>query len=131
MGNDAVPNDYANLKLSVYPDNNQPDFSSIISSSVIANIYDPNSNEDLTFHFNSPVSFSANSKYWLTLEVESYADGRGFWRNEWQNAVINTNPYIEGEAARIKVKVIDGVYSYSDFTIETDNDWYIKIGLER
>jgi len=45
--------------------------------------------------------------------------------------VTSTNPYLEGEAARIKVKVVDGVYSYNDFTIETDNDWYMKIGLER
>lgn len=125
-------NDYANLKLSVYPDNNnQPDFNSVIASSVISNLYNPDSNSDLTFHFTSPVTLSANSKYWLALEVESYADSRGFLRNAWQNAVSSANPYSQGEAARIKAKVTDGVYSYSDFTIEPDNDWYVKLGLEQ
>ena len=125
-------NDNANLKLSVYSDsNNQPDFSSALSSSVISNISNPDSNSDLTFHFVSPVSLSANSKYWLALEVESYSDSMGFFRNSWQNAISDANPYLQGEAASIKVKVTNGVYSYSGFTIEPSNDWYVKLGLER
>ncbi|MBI3274056.1 MAG: lamin tail domain-containing protein [Candidatus Colwellbacteria bacterium] len=132
VGNDAAPNDYANLKLSVYPNNNnQPDFSSLTASSVIANIYNPDGNADLTFHFVSPATFSANSKFWLALEVESYSDSRGFSRNEWRNAVINTNPYSQGEAASVRVKTAGGAYSYGGFAIEPNNDWYVKIGLER
>ncbi len=107
-----------------------------MASSVISNIYNPPKDSDLTFHFNNPVSFSTDNKYnkynkyWLVLEA-SYADSRGFWRNEWQNATANTNPYLRGEAAKMRVKVTNGIHSYTDFTVEPNNDWYMKIGLEQ
>lgn len=122
----SLVSDSANLKLSVYPDdNNQPDFNSVVISSVISNLYNPDSNSDLTFHFDSLVSFSANSKYWLALEVESYNSG-GFWRNEWQNAVATGDLYSGGEAS--KTTINNSIYG--NIYLDSNADWYLKIGME-
>jgi len=124
-------NDYANLKLSLYPDNNNfPDFSNELASATLSDVFNPDENQDMTFSFNSSVSVVNNQKYWFVLEVQSYS-GFNTWnqwdRNAWQNAITENNDYLYGEAGGL-VKNWDG--TYSNITISNPNaDWYMKIGL--
>jgi hypothetical protein len=128
----AAANDSANLKLSVYSDNgnNYPNFNNQLSNAVISDIYNPNENQDITFNFNNLVSVTNNNKYWLVLEVESYI-GFNIWtqwdRNRWKNAIDGNNPYSGGEAGKITIN--NSVYG--SISINSNSDWYMKIGLEQ
>jgi len=128
----APANNDANLKLSVYADNNsnQPDFTNQLGSTIISNVFNPDENRDMTFSFTSTISVNAGNKYWLVLEIDNYNSTNSYnaWHsNSWQNAVADGNVYSDAESGKMQ-KNWDG--TYSSFSVNPDQDWYIKIGLQ-
>ena len=123
----TVGNDNANLKLAIYPHNatsSQPDFNNIISSATLSNI-SGNPENDLTFSFTNPITISAGNKYWLVLEAEGY--NYAAWQsNSWQNAISENNPYAGGEIGKTTIN-----NNYSNVSVDSNADWYMKIGLEQ
>lgn len=122
--------DIANLSLAVYPDlNGLPDFSRLIAEVQLTGMLNPDPNSDITFTFDNPVALTSQIKYWFVLSVKEYGDSRGYYRNQWKNA-INTGGdlYDGGQASKGNSGVCDG---YCAFTVpypDATADWYMKIG---
>ncbi len=123
--------DIASLALVVYSDlNGLPDFDMLIAESQLTGMIRPDPDSDIAFTFDSPVPLSAQTKYWLVLSVKEYSDSRGYYRNQWQNAInAGSDLYGYGQAGRGNSGTCDG---YCDFTVpypDASADWYMKIGL--
>ncbi len=133
--------DSADVQLSVYADKSGvPDFDSKIAESILSGIIRPDSDSDIAFTFSSEggsasggnVSLSADNTYWLVLGIKNYGDSRGFYRNQWSNAINSgTDVYAGGQGG---FGPIDNyVNSYSPSIIipypDASADWYFKIGL--
>jgi len=131
-----VASDSADIQLSVYPDlNNRPDFDSLIADTQLKGMYKPDPNLGIAFIFDEPVELMAGDKYWLVLSVKKYSDSRGYYRNQWQNA-INTgiDLYVGGQAGIGPSKTCNPqCVSYGPSTYipypDATADWYMKIGL--
>jgi hypothetical protein len=129
--------DSADLRLSVYPDDGGlPDFDKLIAKTELKGIYNPDFNSDIAFTFNEPVSLAEGNIYWLVLDIKKHSDSRGWYRNQWQNAINTGNDlYTGGQAGRGPGETCDNPWcsSYSPSTYipypNATADWYMKIGL--
>lgn len=86
--------------------------------------------EEYTFEFSSPISVHKDNVYWLAIDVSGYWDNRGYFRNEWRNAIQLGDSYSRGSAykgfgsgmnADTSMFVIVGNYSSGPA------DWWFKI----
>ena len=137
-----VVSDSADVQLSVYADKSGvPDFDSKIAESILNGIIRPDSDSDIAFTFSSEggsasggsVSLSADNTYWLVLGIKNYSDSRGFYRNQWSNAINGgTDVYAGGQSGFGPIDDCGGD-SYCPSIIipypDASADWYFKIGL--
>jgi len=130
--------DQAAIRLSVLESNEvgRPDFSSILGLSVIENLLDPDSDVEQTFTFSTPISLVSSSTYWLVLDVASYSNASGYFRNRWRNAVMSGGDAYEGEAGRGYMNgsqdSCEGLScSYTPNYMSGSADWYFRIGKEQ
>lgn len=123
--------DSAILKLAVYPDlNGLPDFGALIGEAQLTDMFGPDSDSDIAFTFDDHISVAAQVKYWLVLSVKEYSDSRGYYRNQWQNAIsVGGDFYGSGQAGRGNSGTCDGYCSFTVPYPDASADWYMKIGL--
>jgi hypothetical protein len=125
--------DGADMQISAYSDlNNSPNFNSLIASSSIKGVIDPDKNSDIAFSFGAPITFAGGNKYWLVLGANYRGSDAGFFRSQWHNA-INTGVdlYSSGQAGSGNAGICTSSYC-STVYIPYPNataDWYMKIGL--
>ncbi|MDI6717484.1 MAG: lamin tail domain-containing protein [Patescibacteria group bacterium] len=98
-----VASDYTDLRLQVFGDNgnNGPDDANKLGEAIIANVYNPDQNMNMSFLFSNLISAMSGNKYWLVVDVAQYFDTSGYYRNTWRNAVNSAT-----------------------------GDWYLKVGLD-
>ncbi|MBI5732510.1 hypothetical protein HY967_00935 [Candidatus Jorgensenbacteria bacterium] len=125
------------LRLAVYADSdsNEPDFNQLLGTALFDTGWDntyPAPDQDISFLFPVPISVSTGNRYWLVLDVASYFIPRGYFRNEWRNAVYKGDDmYTNGEAGYGIAQGLSGSCGcgfgglYSDGPV----DWYMKIGI--
>jgi hypothetical protein len=129
----------SNIRLSVLKSTSTgPDFDNVLANSVRSNILKPDFEEDFIFSFNNPVNLQANEEHWFVLDVSSggYAD-KGYFNNEWANAVKKGNVYQNGEAGTGRYKgknsncsdISDGLNqcSFDGNYHLGPADWYLKL----
>ena len=122
----AIKSDTANLRLEVYEDSdNRPNPNNKLGETIMTNVFGIDGSQDMTFSFDNSISLNESAKYWLVLGVKNYSN-QGWDRNDWRIIQSNANPYASGEAwsARLQNN------TFSDFAVENNADWYMKIGLE-
>jgi len=129
--------DSANLNLSLFANissssQDQPDFNNLISSADISGIVGNPENQDLTFSFLAPISLTSGVKYWFALEISGYSfNSYDAWvGNAFQNAVSNSDVYLNGDSGQVPLHNYPSSYYLNDqVSIYQNQDWYMKIGL--
>ncbi|MEX1014626.1 MAG: lamin tail domain-containing protein [Candidatus Paceibacterota bacterium] len=131
--------DSADIRLSLFEGTqDSPDFSKLVSETILNNILDPSPETDLVFNFSNNISLSSSKTYWFMLDVASsgHNDTVGLFRNDWQNAIsVGGSAYQEGKAGRGKGR---GYFeNTNEFCIENcsfdgdysvgESDWYFKL----
>lgn len=126
-----VISDAADLQLLVYPDlDGLPDFDELIGEANLKDIFNPDPNLDIVFTFDESIPLTGGDIYWLVLRVKKYGDSRGYFRNQWQNAInTGTNLYSAGQAGMGNSGVCDSWCSFYIPSPDATADWYMKIGL--
>ena len=132
----TLVNDVGNLRLAVYPANasGTPEFASPLGEAVLASVLNPDETQEQTFTFESSISVTASSTYWLVLDLASYSDGSGYFRNGWQNAIAGGGGAYEGGIAgmgyaRGANAMCSGCF-YERIYTSGPADWYFKLGLK-
>lgn len=125
-----MANDYMNLRLRVYADNNGKLGGNVLGEAAVNNLYNPDKNSDIAFSFNNPVSVVSGNKYWLILDVSNYN-----FSNYWENAISTNNSYLKGDSGRcfdicFGASAGGAQYPYFDVPMPAGADWYMKIGME-
>lgn len=117
------------IRLSIYKDSNSmPDMTNEIAH---ANAHGLGTAGEfpITFRFKNIVNLSSSTPYWLMLRVQfyTYTNSYDVWRrNGWSIPVSSSNSYPNGDYAKMN---IESDNKLSDFKIQKNTDWYMKLGI--
>lgn len=127
-----VVSDYANVRIGIYPDtgSSTPNMSVVLGEAIIPNLIRPDPNTDQTFTFSSPVALSAETMYWLVVDVASHTDSRGYFRNIWRLGIAGGDVYAFGDAGSGRARGQNADLGGGLSSINPGSDWYMKIGLK-
>lgn len=122
--------DYINLRVGIFPDtgSSTPNMGASLGEAVIQNMFRPDVNSDQTFTFSTPVALSAGATYWLVLDVASYTDTRGYFRNKLRQ--VWGSGYAFGDAGMGYARGLNTDPGGGLSGINAGSDWYMKIGLK-
>ncbi len=123
--------DPTHLRIGVFPDtgSSTPNMGASLGEAVIQNMIRPDVNSDQTFTFSTPIALSASTTYWLALDVASYFDTRGYFRNRWRQ-VWGGDQYAFGTAGMGHARGLNAGPGGGLSGINAGSDWYMKIGLK-
>lgn len=123
------------LRLGVYKDTglDKPDFSEVLGETTISEAENYVMGQEIAFSFPTPIDLIKDIKYWLVLDVASYADSKAFFQNTWKNAIFfGPDLYTNGEAGSGFAKSPTGSCDECAFSGNYSvgpADWYMKLGL--
>lgn len=118
-----------NLRLTILADvNNFPDFNDKLGEAFIYNIDTLDGDSESIFDFNPPISLSKDIKYWLMVDVVSYADYRGYFNSDWRILInLNDNAYAFGEAGQGHSANCTNWCVWQIPNPNSNSDWYFRI----
>lgn len=88
------------------------------------------SGEEYAFEFATPISVEKDKEYWMVLDVSGYWDNRGYFRNEWRNAIQSGDSYSRGRAGKgfgSGLNAETNLFSFIGDYSSGPADWWFKI----